>query len=81
MTRSGEAYWNFTKFVEGTMKATIKIDIKACNECPFYDWKDNHSEGNWEGTATCLKGNFTIGHSSVLPIPKNCPLKKKNKAS
>ncbi len=58
------------------MKAKIELDIKTCNECPFYKWDEDNSCSNDSGVSYCKKAKENIQWNDKYPkIPKWCPLK------
>ena len=58
------------------MKVKIEIDIKKCNDCPYYKWEADNSCSNHSGVSKCKKENKEIAWDDEYPnVPKWCPLK------
>ena len=60
------------------MKIIIKLDIRSCNECPYYKWEVDNSESNHCGVSVCKTMSRQITWDDKSPkIPRWCPLKAK----
>jgi len=63
--------------------AEIKLEIKSCQECPFFDSETQYTADSWERPEKwiCKKEKKTIANyvdwNDKVPIPEWCPIKVK----
>ena len=64
------------------MKRLLERIISECRDCPYYEWIEDHSEGNSDGNSNCKLATTCLGYDNKFPeIPIWCPLPRLNETS